>query len=150
MAEVATFAEIEKPFVERVNSLVFCVMATQDTHNRLRSRMIHVYWEGGVGWTASNPGSLKARHIAQNPHVSLTYAQDPFKPIYVACKAAWDNDPVTKARVWDLFTNAPPPLGYDLAQFFGSVDNPNYGVLRFTPWRIELGDMQGQPQVWRA
>lgn len=150
MAEAASFADIEKTFVERVNSLVFCVMATQDTRNRLRARVIHTYWEGQTGWTASNPQSLKAKHIAHNPHVSLTYAQDPFKPIYVDCTVEWRNDTATKARIWELFSNAPPPLGYNMAQFFEAVDNPNYGVLCFTPWRIELANMQGAAQVWRA
>ena len=51
--------------------------------------------------------------------------------------------------------STPAPLGYDLQMFWkdGPLD-PEYGLLKLTPWRIEisaLGDMmQGKPaRVWR-
>jgi hypothetical protein len=58
-----------------------------------------------------------------------------------------DNDQITV-----LFGKVPPPLGYDLAAFFGNVDNPAYGVLRLTPWRVELANLfePQQVKVWKA
>ena len=43
-----------------------------------------------------------------------------------------------KARVWDLFKNAPSPLGYDPAIDFIRPDHENFGLLKLTPWRIAL------------
>jgi hypothetical protein len=45
-----------------------------------------------------------------------------------------------------LFAGTPPPLGYDLGL---SADNPDYGLLKLTPWRIELGDWFGEPKIWQ-
>ena len=62
-----------------------------------------------------------------------------------------DDDLITKRHVWGLFRAAPPPLGYDPAPIFHAVEHPDFGVLKLTPWRIELGDMMGtQSRVWRA
>ncbi len=55
-------------------------------------------------------------------------------------------------HLWNLFLAAPPPLGYDPALIFGSVESPDFGVLRLIPQRIELGDVSGQGErriVWR-
>lgn len=37
---VASFADIEALFQERIAEMVWCNMATLDTHNRLRSRIV--------------------------------------------------------------------------------------------------------------
>jgi hypothetical protein len=84
--------------------------------------------------------------------VSLAYIADPLRPIYIDCIATWDDDPGAKQRIWDLFKAAPAPLGYDLAPFFGGVDNPDYGLLKLTTRRIELADLFAPEniKVWRA
>jgi hypothetical protein len=76
--------------------------------------------------------------------------QDPLKPTYADCQAEWVDDPQEKQRLWDLFSQTPAPLGYDLTPFFGSVSNPGYGLLQLRPWRIELADLFGQTRVWKA
>jgi hypothetical protein len=51
-----------------------------------------------------------------------------------------------------MFTAAPPPLGYNLEAFFGSVESPGFGLLKLTPWRIELFDItnpEDPRRVWR-
>lgn len=127
-------------------------MATLDTNNRLRSRIVHPIWEGAVGWASARPHSLKARHIAHNPYVSLAYISDIARPVYVDCKAEWEDDPANKQRVWDLFRSSTPPLGFDLGDIFKSVDDLEFGVMKFTPWRIDLFDIANSAnrKVWMA
>jgi hypothetical protein len=42
-----------------------------------------------------------------------------------------------------MFGRAPEPLGYDPAGIWGTVENPEFGVLMLQPWRIELVDGPG-------
>lgn len=147
------FSAIADEFLALVHAQVWCSVATMDAQNRPRSRVLHPLWEnhsaGTTGWIATGRASLKAKHLAHNPQVSLCYMKDPLKPVYVDCHAEWADDPAEKQRLWTLFGSTPPPLGYDLAPFFGSVDSPGYGLLKLTPWRIELADLFGTPRVWR-
>ena len=150
MIEEATFAAIADEFTARVHKAVWCNVATVDARGWPRSRVLHTLWEGQTGWIATGRRSFKARQIARQPHVSLAYLADPFKPVYVDCVAEWQDDPTEKRRLWEIFAASPPPLGYDLAPYFGSIDNPAYGLLRLTPRRIELGDLFGEARVWRT
>jgi general stress protein 26 len=150
--EISSFSDIESEFIERVHSIVWCSAATVDTKNRVRSRILHTIWEGSTGWAATRPDSLKARHLAHNPYVSLAYVADVYKPVYADCTAEWIDDMSTKQRIWDMFTAAPPPLGYNPEPFFGSVDSPGFGLLKLTPWRIEVFDItnpENPRKVWR-
>jgi hypothetical protein len=148
--EVTSFADIEAAFLARVHTMVWCNMATLDRRNRLRSRVMHPIWEGTVGRIATYPQTLKTKHLAHHPYVSLAYIADPVKPVYVDCRAEWDDRPETKQHVWELFLNAPPPLGYDPAPIFHSIDHPKFGILQLTPWRIELADATGERLVWHS
>jgi len=148
--DVSSFAEIQGEFVRRVHAMVYCSCATIDVHQRPRSRVLHPIWDGATGWVATGRNSLKSRHLAGNPFVSLAYIADPVRPVYVDCCARWEDDDTTKRRTWELFKATSPPLGYDPARFWGSADNPAYGVLKLTPWRICLADLL-QPEnvkVW--
>lgn len=135
---VQSFAEIEEEFLRRVAKTVWCSVATIDTKGRTRSRILHPIWEGPVGWIATGRDSLKAKHIEANPHISLTYWDPGHEQVIVDCKAHWEDSQDEKVRLWDLFKSTPEPLGYDLAGFFQSVDNPGYGLMKLTPWRVEL------------
>lgn len=152
--KVEHFNTIAADFIAAVHSQVWCNVATVDTGGRPRSRVLHPIWElhegGTVGWIATGRSSLKAKHLAHNPHVSLVYMKDPLKPVYVDCHTEWAEDMGEKQRVWQWFGTTPPPLGYDLTPFFGSVDSPEYGLLKLTPHRIELGDLFGEARVWRG
>jgi len=151
MPDVAQFTEIEAEFIARVHHVVWCNLATVDSLGRPRSRIVHPIWEGPTGWIATHRHSFKNRHLEANPHVSLAYIADIALPVYVDCRATWADDPADKQRVWDLFSAAPPPLGYDPAPFFVAADHPNFGVLRLTPWRIAVVT-QSPPAslVWRG
>ncbi len=147
---VNSFAEIEAEFIERVHSVVWCSFATIDTKNRPRSRILHPIWEEATGWILTWRNSPKAGHLAHNPHVSLAYVADIAKPVYVECTAEWIDDTAGKQHVWDLFAAAPEPLGYDPAPIFQAVDHPNLGLLKLTPWRIEVATVPVHSHIWRA
>lgn len=148
---VATFAEIEHEFIHRVHGMVWCNVATIDERSRPRSRLLHTIWEGSTGWLATRRHSPKARDLDRNHAVSLAYVADVVRPVYVDGDAHWADDLEARRHVWDLFLAAPAPLGYDPAPIYGSVDATDFGVLRITPRRIELGDVSGTGErrlVW--
>jgi len=133
-----TFADIEEEFLSRIEKTVWCTFATVDRKGRPRSRILHPIWEGSTGWVLTGRKSLKSKHIEGNPFVSLCYWDPDHKQVYADCEAAWIDELDVKQKVWDLYKNAPPPMGYDPAMFFQSVDDPGTGALKLTPWRIEL------------
>ena len=150
MTYVESFAELESDFLARVNQVVWCNVATVDTRGRPRSRILHPIWEGATGWITTDPRTLKARHLASNPHVSLAYIADLAQPVYVDCVAEWVEDRTVKQRVWDLCLNSEPPVGFDPEPIYQSVDGPRFGVLRLTPWRVQLMDGPGASRIWLA
>src|SRR5690348_5871128 len=105
--EVASFADLEAEFRARVQTVVWCNVATQDSRGRLRSRILHPIWEGPVGWLFTRRHSFKAGHLAAHPYVSLAYIADVAKPVYVDCRAEWDESLEEKRRIWDLFLHTP-------------------------------------------
>jgi general stress protein 26 len=150
--DVTSFDEIREEFLQRVNRVVWCNVATQDTRGRIRSRIMHPIWEAAatpIGWIATRRNTLKTRHLELHPFVSLAYVAEIAKPVYIDCQAEWDDTNETKQRVWNLFLTTPEPLGYDPAPIFQSIDNPEYGILRLVPWRVEVRDVPQPGRVWR-
>jgi len=147
--EVASFAEMEEEFFARIAAVVWCNVATQDTRGRIRSRILHPIWEPGpVGWIATRRHSFKTTHLDQHPYISLAYVGDDAKPVYVDCRTEWDDSLETKQRIWDLFFQTPPPLGYDPAPIFTSPDHPNFGMLKLIPWRVEVYNFPAERFAW--
>lgn len=147
--EVSKFEEIQQEFIRRVSAAVYCSVATIDRKNRPRSRMMHPVWDGPIGWVISWPQSHKAKHLRRNPYVSLAYIHDRDRPVYVDCRAEWIDDAGEKERIWELHKSIPPPLGFDPGPPYGTINHPYYGLLKFTPWRIELGNLNGEAIIWR-
>ena len=153
--EVASFEDLREPFDERIQRIAWASVTTVDRRGRPRVRLLHPIWEGSTGWIATGRQSFKAKHLAQNPYVSISYWDPQHEQVYVEAHAAWDDDQATKQRVWDLYKDAPPPLGYDPAMIWPSVEHESFGLLKLTPWRVEvssLGTMSGQapPLVWHS
>lgn len=148
--EVASFAEIEQEFNERIQRVVWCSVATVDEKGAPRSRVLHPIWEGSVGWIATRKTPIKVAHLAHNPRVSLAYVAEPLTPVFVDGTAEWVDDRAHKERIWNLFKNTPPPLGYDPVPFFNNIDEPGFSLLKITPLRIEIGDMMGKRLVWHS
>lgn len=151
MQRIHAFADIAAEFIGRVHAMVWCNAATIDGQ-RPRSRIVHPFWQGETGWITTRRSTPKVRQLAANPNLSLAYIAEPFKPIYVECRAVWDGDLATWRRVWAALRDAHAPIGFDPAETWGSVEDPENGLLRLAPWRIELNDFAGPPRmlVWRA
>lgn len=149
MIEVKDFAEMQAEFMQRAQQAVYCNVATVDLKGRPRSRVMHVVWDGPMGWVITWPQSHKAKHLANNPYVSLAYISNPLKPIYAECNATWITDTQEQWRIWELHKTIPPPLGFDPTPHYGSIEGPYFGLLQFTPWRIELAELGKDSLVWR-
>lgn len=147
--EVARFEDIQTEFMHRAQKAVYCNVATVDRKGRPRSRVMHVIWEGPIGWVITWPESHKAKHLANNPYVSLAYVTEPKKPIYVEGVAAWVQEVVEQQRIWDLHKAIPPPLGFDPTPHYGTIKHQYFGLLRFTPWRIEIAELGSESLIWR-
>ena len=53
MMEVAQFEDIQTEFMNRAQQAVYCNVATVDRQGRPRSRVMHVIWDGPIGWVIS-------------------------------------------------------------------------------------------------
>lgn len=151
--DVESFDEIAVEFRRRIEQTVWCSLTTVDRRGRPRNRLVHPVWEEPIGWLATFRESFKAKHLAANPWISLAYWDQAQEQVYVDCRATWIDDPAEKARLWDLYSVKPE--GYPLNGFWKGIDDPNYGLLRLDPWRIELWSVKGlfsrtPPQVWRS
>jgi general stress protein 26 len=153
--DVEKFSEIEAEFAARVSRIVWCTVATVDRQGRPRTRILHPIWEGLSGWIATGRHSHKERHLAANPYVSLSYWDGQHQQIYADCNAEWEDSAEEKRRIWELYKATPPPLGYDPGMIWqGGPENQDYGLLKLTPWRIELWSLSDMiagkpPLVWR-
>jgi general stress protein 26 len=153
--EVTSFEEIADDFKSRTTRIAWCSVATVDRKGRPRQRILHPIWEGPTGWIATGRHSHKEKHLAANPHVSLSYWDPQHQQVYVDATAAWEDDAAEKRRIWDLYKSTPPPLGYDPGMIWqGGVEDPTYGLLKLTPWRIEIYGLNNMatmepPKVWR-
>ncbi|HEX2622682.1 MAG TPA: pyridoxamine 5'-phosphate oxidase family protein, partial [Phototrophicaceae bacterium] len=160
--KITDFTRMETEFIQRVHTMVWCSAATIDSQQRPRSRILHPMWEvvpAGdapvTGWITTHRDSHKSRHLAVNPYVSLAYITNVMRPVYIDCRTEWVDDLSIKQRVWEMFKNAPEPLGFDPAQDFIRYDHPNFGLLKLIPWRIDLVSFPAPSfaegtQVWSA
>ncbi|MGB7338057.1 MAG: pyridoxamine 5'-phosphate oxidase family protein [Phototrophicaceae bacterium] len=146
---VADFSEIVEEFDARVRDMVWCSAATVDAQGRPRTRVLHPVWEGATGWIGTSPLSIKAKHLAIQPNLSLAYIKHPFKPVYVDCTVEWIEEMAEKRRIWDLFKSLPEPYGYDPVLAFPSVEHESFGVLKLTPWRIEVYSLGVESKIWK-
>lgn len=147
--EVSQFEDIQAEFITRIQQAVYCNVATVDMQGRPRSRVMHLVWDGYIGWVISRPDSHKARHLAHNRYVSLAYISEPLKPVYAECLAEWVTETSEKHRIWELHRTLPPPLGFDPTPHYGTIEHRFFGLLRFTPWRIELAELGQESRIWR-
>jgi len=147
--EVSEFAEIADEFEKRVRDMVWCSAATVDTVGRPRTRVLHPIWEGYTAYIGTSPASLKLKHLSKTPNMSLAYIKNPMKPVYADCTVETVTDAAEKQRIWDLFKSEPDPYGYDPALVFGSVEDERWGVLKLTPWRIEVYQIAVESKIWK-
>lgn len=152
--DVDSFADIAGEFHERVSQIVWCTVATVDRAGRPRTRVLHPVWDGATGYIMTGRASHKALHLARHPYVSLGYWDLEKGIVYADCRAEWQDSLEDRLRAWRLFETTPEPYGYNPKMFFAAPDDPGFGVLKLTPWRVEvtsLADLaQRRPsRVWR-
>lgn len=131
-------------YIEVAHRIVWATVATVDSSNRPRSRILHPIWlwdgEGLTGWIATSPTAAKRAHLAHSPYASVNY-WDPTHDIATAeCRAALVLDDETRTMVWELFSNAPEPVGYDprIVPAWTSPTAEAFAALRLEPWRLRV------------
>ena len=148
---------VQKEFVERAHRIVWCAVATVGPDNRPRSRILHPLWELNtelVGWIVTRATPVKVRHLAYSPYLTCSYWEPGHEVAVADCHAEWVGDAATRQRVWELYRDAPAPLGYDFWSVFPvgpAGESPS--LLRLTPYRLRLTDVETlsgrkQPLAW--
>jgi hypothetical protein len=159
---MASLTQTAPAFVEMAHRIVWCTAATVDEKGRPRSRVLHPIWQWDgdqlTGWIATGPTQLKRAHLAANPYLSCNYWSDNQNTCVAECNATWAFDDATRKMAWDMFANAPAPVGYDPAIIPG-WDGPTsdaFAVLKLDPWRLRVmpGSVmmagEGEVLVWQA
>ncbi len=147
--KISTLSEIEQEFTERTRKVIWCNVATVDSQGRPRSRIMHPLWEGFTGWAMTRAHTPKSKHLDKTPYVSVAYISDLAKAVYVDCKVEWIDSLTEKQRVWDFTAQTPAPVGYDPAPIYGSVSDPDFGLLKLIPWRVQLDLLPTERRIWQ-
>ncbi len=73
----------------------------------MQTRILHPFWEWDgaalTGWILTSPNSPKARHLADNPRVSLTYWDATHDTCSADCATVWELSPEERRAGWDRF-----------------------------------------------
>lgn len=137
-------SEVAPAFIEIAHRIVWCTVSTVDRRGRPRSRVLHPYWEWDgqqlVGWVATMPTPIKRAHLGSSPFVSCSYWAPTHDVAVAECHAELLSDDATRTRIWNLFKDTPPPLGYDPGGIgvpgWDGPTAPAFAVLKLQPWRI--------------
>lgn len=124
--------------------IVWSSVATVDRSGRPRSRVLHPFWQWDgasiVGWISTEATPIKWAHLAHSPYVSCSYWTPQHDSAVAECRASWVPDQETRTMVWNLFKEAPEPLGYDPAAIgmegWQEPTSEAFSVLRLDPWRL--------------
>jgi len=137
---------VQKEFRERAHRIVWCTVATVDSDHRPRSRILHPIWELTddtlTGWIVTRATPVKLRHLTYSPYLSCSYWEPGHEVAIADCHAQWIEDVPTRQRVWELYRDAPAPLGYDFWSVFPegpAGESPS--LLRLTPYRLRMFDV---------
>jgi hypothetical protein len=149
--------------VEMAHRIVWASVATVDPAGRPRSRVLHPYWQwdgtGLVGWVATSPTPAKRAHLDHSGFASVSYWAPSHDTCTAECAASILYDDDTRERVWNLFKEAPEPVGYDPAiipPWSGGPLSDAFAVLRLVPWRLRvmpgtvMTGQVGEVLTWRA
>ena len=159
---MSSLEETAPAFVEMAHRIVWCTVATVSPSGTPSTRVLHPVWEweAGVltGWIATSPNSPKAKDLAGNATVSLTYWDPTHDTCTATCRAVWETSAEERRAGWDRFANAPAPVGYDpsIIPQWPNPEAPEFGILRLEPTTLRLMDgsvmLQGQGRLltWRA
>lgn len=136
--------EVAPAFVEMAHRIVWCTVATVDSKNRPRSRILHPIWQWDgdqlIGWIGTGPTPTKRAHLDAHPYMSLTYWTPTHDTCVAECGATWAFDDETRTMVWNLFKHAPAPVGYDpaIVPAWSGPTAPAFAAVRLAPWRLRV------------
>ena len=139
-----TLEETAPAFQAMAHEIVWASVATVDTRNRPRSRVLHPFWEWDgqalVGWVATAATPLKRAHLEHSAYASVNYWAPSQDTCVAECATSWHFDLETRRWVWDRLLELPEPLGYDPKVIPGwtSPDVDAFSVLRLAPWRLRV------------
>ncbi len=154
--------QVAPAFVEMAHRIVWASVATVDRRDRPRSRILHPIWQwDGTtlgGWIATAPTPLKRAHLERSSYVSLNYWTPDQDTCVAECRAEWCFDLETRERIWRLFEETPPPVGYDPAIIPGweKPSDDAFAALKLEPWRLRvfpgsvLMGQGGEVLTWQA
>ena len=132
-------------FVEMAHRIVWSSVATVDPKGRPRSRILHPYWlwDGTslIGWVATGPTPRKRTDLEHSPFVSVNYWATNHDTCLAECRAEWAFDDDTRTKVWQMFKEAPAPVGYDPAiipPWSDGPTSPAFAALRLEPWHLRV------------
>ena len=134
-------------FVDMAHQIVWATAATVSTVGGPSTRILHPIWEwdGSTlrGWIATSPSSLKARHLARNPTMSLNYWRPNHDTCSAMCRTSWNNSPAARQALWARFSEAPAPVGYvpSIVPGWDTSASAAFGVLELEP--VALRVMEG-------
>jgi hypothetical protein len=162
---MSTLSDVVPVFMEIAHRVVWCSVASVDRQQRPRSRVLHPYWEWDgqrlVGWIATMPTPLKRAHLDQSAYVSCSYWAPTHDAAVAECSAELVYQDDVRTRIWNLFKDTPPPLGYDPGAIhvpgWDTPTSPAFAVLRLEPWRLKALPAEvffkggsGGALVWRG
>ena len=137
-------ADVAPAFVEMAHRIVWATVATVDTADRPRSRILHPIWEWDgtslVGWIATSPTPAKRAHLERSPYVSITYWSPEHDTCTAECRATWLLDDASRTEVWERFEHGPEPVGYDprIVPVWTAPTAEAFAGLRLEPWRLRV------------
>ena len=112
-------------------------------------RLVHPVWEGTTAWITTRPGSHKLKHLAKTPFASFGYWDQQHELVYAECAVECVTDRAESEHAWAYFSSKPAPYGFDPKMIAPSIDDPTWGLLKATAWRVELPRLPEPPLVWR-
>jgi hypothetical protein len=158
---VTDLQEVAPAFVDLAHRIVWATVATVDTKDRPRSRILHPIWEWDgealTGWIATAPTPLKRAHLERSPFVTVNYWDPTHDTCTADCRATLLLDDESRAATWARFASGPAPVGYDpsIVPGWDSPASEGFAALRLDPWHLRVFPgtvlLQGQGTVldWR-
>jgi hypothetical protein len=146
-----TLETVAPAFVEMAHRIVWATAATVDTAGRPSTRILHPVWDWDgsklTGWIATSPLSVKAKHLAAVPMLSLTYWTTNQDTCTANCSTTWELSESEREIGWKRFAEAPAPVGYDPAIVPGwdTPQSPGFGILRIEPTWLRV--MEGSAML---
>jgi hypothetical protein len=145
----ADFGVIASEFHRRVAKTIWCTLATVDTLDRARTRIVHPVWDGPEGWLGARAATPKLTHVTRRPDVSLLYWDPDHEQVTIDARASIASTPEARRRAWDALRAPAPPYGFDPALIWpGGPDGDGFVAVRLVARRIEL--FGTPPVVWKA